>query len=36
MFQEQQLRKQFINKNLDSLNKPIGKWQVRKEEVKAY
>ena len=36
MFEEQQLRKQFINKNADGLGRPIRKGQVRKEEVKAY
>jgi len=36
MFQEQRLRKQFIDKNLDSSSRPMRKWQVRKEEVEAY
>ena len=36
MFEEQRLRKQFINKNADGLGGPMRKGQVRKEEVKAY
>ena len=36
MFQEQRLRKQFINENADGLGGPMRKGQVRKEEVEAY
>src|SRR5277367_6450351 len=36
MFQEQRLRKQFIDENPDSSSRPMRKWQVRKEEVEAY
>ena len=36
MFQEQRLRKQFIDENPDSSSGLMRKWQVRKEEVEAY
>ena len=36
MFEEQRLRKQFIDENADGLGGPMRKEQVRKEEVEAY
>ena len=36
MFEEQRLRKQFINKNADGLGGLMRKGQIRKEEIEAY